>query len=264
MASNGEMLKKNKDLSEKYRSLLCPEGNLVAVKMIEDLKDWVQFKRPRKPQTLCQFMSQTRYLGRTVLVTAEDNLCYAAPDPMFGVKMPDDAPARYVGWQFANLEVSKKSMEAVPRFEPGKYEGIFLSSLERCPVEPDVVIFYGNASQMLVLYGAYLRERGGSLTCNLSNQLSCASVIVVPVKERRPNLVIPGNAVKLLSLPSNTDMLFGIPGFLLEEIAENAKKLRDNGGSRYPAAWQHIGWEPQPPIGDLLKWEGGEASWLKK
>ncbi|HDM79117.1 MAG TPA: hypothetical protein ENG51_22040 [Deltaproteobacteria bacterium] len=264
MAANEEMLQKNRDLSGKYKDLLCPEGNLVAVKMIEDMKDWEDVKRPRTPRTLCQFISQTRYLGRTVLAKPEDISCYAAPDPIFGVKMPDDAAMRYVGWQFANIEASKKTMEVIPRFEPGKYKAIFMTRLDKCPVEPDVVIFFGNASQVLVLYGAYLRERGGFLTFNVSNQLTCASVTVVPIKEKRPNLTIPGNAWKLLALPSNTDLIFGIPGFLLEEIAESAEQLRNTGGSRYPAAWQHIDWEVQPPIGDLLKWEGGRASWLKK
>jgi len=259
-----ETVERNKELSRKYKDLLCPEGNLVAVKMIENMEGWEKVKRPPKARTICQCISQTRYIGRTVLVKPEDNACYAAPEPLFGVKMPKDAHMRYVGWQFATEEAAKKSFEVVPSFEPGKYKAIFLTPLDRCPVEPDVVIFFGNASQMLVLYGAYLRERGGYLSFNVSNQLTCVGVTVVPMKENRPNLAIPGNAWKLLALPSNTDLIFAIPGFLLDEIAESAKKLRSTGGSRYPAAWQHIDWDAQPPIGDLLKWEGGAPSWLKK
>ena len=264
MSTNEEILRKNEDLSGKYKDLLCPEGALVAVKMIEDLHGWEEVKRPRSPHTLCQFISQTRYLGRTFFVEPEDVSCYAVGPILFGAKMPDGVPERYVGWQFGNVEAARKSIDVVPRFELGKYQAIFLSSLDRCPVEPDAVIFFGNASQMLVLYGAYLRDRGGYLTFSVSNQMTCAGVTVVPIKENRPNLVIPGNAWKLLALPSNTDLIFSIPGSLLEEVAESAKKLRAGGGSRYPAAWQHLDWEAQPPIGDLLRGEGGAPSWLRK
>ena len=82
-------------------------------------------------------------------------------------------------------------------------------------MEPDAVLFFGNASQMLVLYAAYLRERGGYLTFAVSNQAGCAGATVIPIRDGRPNLVIPGNAWKLLALPSNTDMIFSIPGSLL-------------------------------------------------
>lgn len=264
MPTNEEMLNRNVDMSERYKDLLCPEGSLVAVKMIHDVSAWKEAKRPRNPRTLCQFISQTRYVGRTIFATADDISCYLAPDPLFGVKMPDDAAGRYVGWQFSTEEASKKTLDQVPRFEPGKYKAIFLSALDRCPVEPDAVLFFGNASQILVLYAAYLRDRGGHLTFNVSTHAGCASATVIPIKDGRPNLVIPGNAWKMLALPSNTDMIFSIPGLLLEEIAENATKLRATGGSRYPAAWQHLDWQIQPPIADLLGREGGGPSWLRR
>jgi uncharacterized protein (DUF169 family) len=264
MSTNEEILARNAALSEKYKDLLCPEGSLVAVKMIEDLQGWDKIKRPRNPRTLCQFISQTRYLGRTIFAHPEDVSCYAAASLLFGTEMPEGVPERYTGWQFSNEEAARKTIEEVPRFDPERYKAIFLSSLENCPVEPDAVIFFGNASQMLVLYGAYLRDRGGHLTFSVSNQMTCAGVTVVPIKEDRPNLAIPGNAWKLLALPSNTDLIFAITGSLLEKIAESATMLRATGGSRYPAAWQHVDWEVQPPIGDLLKREGGGPSWLRR
>ena len=104
MPTNGEMLTKNADMSVRYKDLLCPEGSLVAVNMIQDLSAWEKAKRPRSPRTLCQFISQTRYVGRTIFATADDISCYLAPDPLFGVKMPEDAAGRYAGWQFRYLK----------------------------------------------------------------------------------------------------------------------------------------------------------------
>jgi uncharacterized protein (DUF169 family) len=264
MPADKAQAQKNKEISEKYKDLLYPEGNLVAVKLIQDTQGWEKVKRPNRPLALCQFISQTRYIGRTVLIKAEDISCYAPAENLFGVKMPADAPSRYVGWQFSNEEAAKKSIEVIPHLEAGRYKAVYLGPLDRCPVDPDVIIFFGNAAQMQVLISAYLRDRGGALNFNAGNQLGCASAIVVPMKEKRPNLVIPGNAVKLLALPSNTDMFMGIPGFLLGEMADNATKLRETGGSRYPVPWAYISWVPQPPIADLLKREGGGPSWLKR
>jgi len=261
--SNDE-LKKNEEIAKQYKELLCPEGNLVAIKMLADLEGWEKVKKPKKPRTLCQLISQTRYIGRTILAEAEDISCYAVPSYLFGTKMPEGAAKRYVGWQFATEEAAQMSFSALPNFDKGLYKAIFMTPLERCPVKPDTVIIFGNASQMLVLYSAYLRNRGGDFTIKAGNQGTCIRVTVAPIKDNKPYLAIPGNAWKLLALPSNTDLIFSMPADFLEEIAESAQQMRKTGGSRYPAAWQHIDWDPQPPIGDLLKTEGGAASWVKK
>ncbi len=261
--SNDE-LKKNEEIAKQYKELLCPEGNLVAIKMLSDLEGWGKVKKPKRPRTLCQLITQTRYIGRTFLAEGADISCPGVHPYLFGIKMPEGVAKKYVGWQFATEEAAQISFDALPNFEKGLYKAIFITPLKRCPVEPDTVIIFGNASQMLVLYSAYLRNRGGDFIIKAGNQASCIRVTVAPIKENRPYLAIPGNAWKLLALPSNTDLIFSIPIAFLEEIAESAWKLRRTGGSRYPAAWQHIDWDPQPPIGDLLKTDADAASWLKK
>lgn len=260
-----EILKRNQEMAQQYKDLLCPDGHLVAFKMISNLDGWEKFtnRKPRRPRTLCQMLSQTRYIGRTILTEAEDLSCYAVPALFFGEEMIQGAAMRYVGWQFETEEAAQKSFDALPRFEKGRYRAMFMTPLERCPVEPDTVLIFGNASQMLVLYSAYLRNKGGDFSVSLGNQATCVRVTVGPIKEGTPKLSIPGNGWKLLALPSNTDLIFSIPGNLLEEIAKNAWTLRNTGGSRYPAAWQHIDWDIQPPIGDLLKTEGGGPTWLR-
>lgn len=258
-----QALKKNKEISEQYKSFLCPEGNLVAVKMLKDLDGWEDIKRLKRPRTLCQAICQTRYIGRSILIGPGENACYAVDACFFGKEMPPDAHKMYVGWQFSSEEAAKKTFEVLPKFghEDG-YKAIALIPLEKCPVDPDAVIIFGNASQMLVLYGAYLRTRGGDMLYRAGNNGTCLRLIVSAIKEQEPKLVVPGNAMKMLGLPSNTDLIFSIPGFLLEEIAENAWLLRKTGGSRYPVAWQHIDWDIQPPISSLL--QKGGPDWVKK
>lgn len=257
-----EILKRNRDFAKQYRDLLCLEGNLVAVKMLKSVEGWEGVKRLKNPRTICQVITQTRYIGRSVLVCPGDNACYAVDACFFGAELNPDAHKMYIGWQFADEAAAKKTFDVLPVFgvEDG-YKAMVLTPLEKCPVEPDTVIIFGNASQMLVLYGAYLRSRGGDLTFKAGNNGTCMRLIISPMKEQEPKLVIPGNAMKLLGLPSNTDLIFSIPGSLLEEIADNMRQLRNTGGSRYPVAWQNIDWDIQPPISSLL--QKGGPDWMK-
>jgi len=258
-----EILSKNKELDSRLRGVLSPEGYLVAAKFLTTMEGYENVKLPRKPRTLCQYISQVRYIGRTILIPKENyQTCYMANYILGFKELKPDAHKRYVGWQMATAEAAKKTFETIPRVDMGKYEAVFLTPLGRCAVEPDSVVFIGNASQALVIVAAYLHTRGGALTSQNSGMGVCAQAIVAPMLSGKPALSLPGNAWKLLALPSNTDLICGIPGNLLQEIADNAEFMRARGGSRYPAAWQHIDWDIQPPIGDLLTADG-KASWVK-
>lgn len=259
------VLQKNKNLALQYREVLSPAGYLVAVKMLKSLQGFEGVRKPARPRTLCQFLSQTRYTGRTVLVTAENVGCYAAgPFLGLGVDLPESAAKRYVGWQYANIEASQKTLDAVPKFERNSYKGMLITPLERCPDTPDVVLFFGNIAQILVGMNAYLRNRGGTLNFDASHYGTCAYAIVPPVKTGLPTMSFADNAWRLLAFPSETDLIYSIPGGLLEEIAESARQLRATGGTRYPVAWQHLDWDVQPPLGDLLKRDTAGPTWLKK
>jgi uncharacterized protein (DUF169 family) len=134
-----------------------------------------------------------------------------APEILGFKQMPKEAWKRDVGWQMATEEAGKKTMHAVPRFRVGEYSAVLLSPLQRCPVTPDVVILFGNVSQMLVIIAAYLHSRGGCLTFGATGMGVCGTVIVSPMQEKKPTLGIPGNAWKLLALPSDTDLVCGVP-----------------------------------------------------
>lgn len=261
-----ETLEKNQMLNQKFTQLLRPAGYLVAAKMLaslDELEGQVKAKKPHGRRTLCQLIGQTQLLGRSSLSTVEEQKCYLGKQVLGFQETIPEAYKRYVGWSMDNLEAARKTYETVPKFELGKYSAVYLSPLEYCPVEPDSVTFIGNASQMLVLIAAYVHKRGGALHFSSSGWGVCGTALAAPVIEGAPKLGIPGNAWKVLALPSDTDLIMGIPYGLMEELLENAEFMRTRGGSRYPAAWQHIDWDIQPPIGPLLE-DDGMPSWIKK
>ena len=129
-----------------------------------------------------------------------------------------------MGWQMSTEEAAKKAYEAVPKLKPGEYSGVLISPWEWCPIGPDVVIFFGNASQILVIVTAYIYDKGGTLSFSANGIGTCAGAIIVPIKENRPNIVLPGNP-KVLFLPSDTDLLCGIPGSLLESMLKGCSSF---------------------------------------
>lgn len=257
-------LKLNESLAREFRETLPHEGYLVAVKMLKksEIDTVGEAKHPRPGNTLCQLIAQAHYFGRKLLVGPEDQICYASPYILGMGHLPEDAWKRYVGWQVRTEEAGRKVFEAAPRFPSGRYDAVFLSPLEKCPVAPDVVIFFGNASQMLCIVAGYIADRGGVLKAELNGMFSCGGLIVSPVQKGHPNVVIPGNPFRLLALPDK-ELGCGIPGNMVEALVENMRFMKANGGSQYPPVWQIVQWAVQPPIGDVLK-PDGFPSWLRR
>jgi uncharacterized protein (DUF169 family) len=259
-----DQLRSNEKVAKEYRETLQHEGSLVAVKLLKksEIETIGQVKHPRPGNTFCQLIGQTHYWGRMHLIEPDDQACYAPPS-IFGMReLPKEAWKRYVGWQVKTEEAGRKIFETMPSFPKGMYDAIFLSPLERCPVSPDVVIFFGNASQMLCIIAGYLADRGGSLKAEFCGMFSCGSLIVTPIQKGYPNIVVPGNPLRLLAVPDK-ELGCGIPGNILGALVENMKFLKARGGSQYPPAWPAVQMPAPPPISELLK-PDGVPTWLKK
>lgn len=254
----------NLGMAKEFREVLPFAGYLVAVKMLKpgEANTVKDAKHPRPGNTLCQLIAQVHYLGRRHLVRVEDQVCYAPPYLFGSGDLPAEAWKRYAGWQMKTEEAAKKTIETASKFPQGRYEAIYMTPLERCSVSPDVVVFFGNASQMLVIVASYLAERGGALPAEFSGMMSCSGLIIVPMLQGRPNIVLPGNPARILALPDR-ELGCGIPGSMLAELIANMQFMKANGGSQYPPTWQIIQWPVQPPTSEMLK-PDGTPSWVKK
>ncbi len=92
---------------------------------------------------------------------------------------------------------------------------------------------------------------------------ACGMVIVLPMKENKPRLTLPGNATRLMCLPSETDLICGIPGGLLRETLEGMEFLFRRGASRYPPLWEHVHLEPPPFVAGVIRRENAGPIWLR-
>jgi uncharacterized protein (DUF169 family) len=246
----GEWLKA---ISDEYRRHLNLEGFPAAVKMIdkvEMLKEIHHKGRPvkivEKNLLICQLISQARFYGRVVAGIGESlSLCRLGGDAM-GFEV-DDYTHVYAGTYFAGEDAAKKMIAGMPKLERGKYKAMLVGPLDRIPVEPDVVVIYGNVAQMLRIINGYLYDTGDRLDFSASGDAGlCSDTVAIPMITGKPHLAVPCNGGRLMSLPNQTDMACGIPFSELEHILEGIKFTGKNVPVMYPAAWQHIDWEAPP------------------
>lgn len=242
-------------MSDEYRHYLGLQGFPVAVKMIADVAELDEIYHKGKPVRrlsknllICQLLAQARFYGRVIAGEEKNlNLCRLGADAV-GFEVTDYTHV-YSGTYFTSDQTARKMIETMPKLERGKYHAILVAPLDRSPVEPDVVVFYGNAAQMLRIVNGYLYNKGGRLDFSCSGDAgACCDPIVIPMQTEKPSIGIPCNGGRIMSVPNETDLMCGIPFKVLGEVLDGIKFTATNVPVQFPTAWQHIDWEPQPPV----------------
>jgi len=234
-----------KTLSDEFVRLVRLQSYPVAVKMLKSLSELegLDIKRPDRKLALCQLIGQAYFVGHRRVATLEElkDMCPLGCAALGFMKPPRAYTEGlvYLGSYHLTKEIGKSVIESIPKFDLGEYSGVLVSPLEKCPLEPDVVIFGGNVSQMLVFVRAYLHNRGGRLNFDTCAMAGCADLIVTAMRTGKPAVALPCLGYRLLSFPSDTDLLCAVPGGLLEDTLEGIK-FNYEGGVVYPTAWQHI------------------------
>lgn len=253
-----------KAIAGRYDRLLRLSTYPVAVKLFQDVKELEEVKDERgrpvrrvRPAlgerlTVCQFIAQARYLGVTLGAVAETiSFCKPGAVAMGFTELPEDYPDNYVGAYFTTEEVARKTLAAMPRFEAGKYAAMLVSPLERAPVDPDVVLFYGNSAQIIRFVWAYLCDKGGRLDFSCCGLAVCADVIVPPIQTRKPAIALGCMGGRLLSWPSENEVVCGVSADILEDVLKGME-FNQRAGVMYPVPWPVINFEPQGFIRQVL------------
>ena len=246
-----------KGLAQEFNDYLKLTTFSVAVKLIQDPQTLSEVHSEGKPVrqvqkqlAVCQILAQARYVGRVIAGTCQTlNLCRPGAHAFGFEKFSIEEIARpYIGSYALNREIAIRGTEGIPRLEFGKYKALLAAPLDKIPVLPDVVLFYGNTAQMMRLIHGYNYERMERLTFTTNGEAGgCSDPVITPLLTRKPSLAFPCNGARILSWPSDDEAVMGIP---LECLMTTLRGLQatHRGGIRYPIAWQHIDWEPQPPV----------------
>jgi len=229
----------------------------VAVKMLKDMKELEEIRdekgRPLRvitdhKLTPCQFIAQSRYWGAFQAAPGEILTMCASP---FGWReVPEDYPDGYVGAYFTEPSIARQVVQSFDRFAMNEYAGMLCAPLERITVDPDVVMITGNTAQVMKLVHAYNHNKVEGVQADTHGIGVCSEMVIRPLHTGKPNIFLPGNAIRIMSWPSDDDAGFAMPGKFLEDVIEGLE-FNTKGMVRYPVTFMYIDWEP--PQGTVLR-----------
>ena len=212
----------------------------VAVRMVkpgEELPERV--KRPLKDMNIrvatCQAISMARRYGWVIAVGEEDISCPLTA-VVFGFRKTSDFYLRgqaCQGLYTETVEAGKRSEDGVEKYSYGEYEYALVAPLHRTPFDPDVIVIYANAAQVLRLLTAALWKSGGRLTSSFGGRIDCAEEIIVPQRSGNCEIVLPCLGDRIFAQTQDHEMAFTIPKNRVSEIMEGLEGTHKS-GVRYP------------------------------
>lgn len=217
--------------NETMRSTLRLDSNLVGVKFLESADDApegaVSPKRDLgKHIATCQGFSMARYNGQTVVMTKEDEWCWA---PLVGYGQVDCSE----GTESFDTVVSCLMIEDMqaaarfyadeyPRFELDKYKAWVIAPLSTMDFEPDVVLAWGDPYKINWLCLIAKRLEATTIVSNFDGIDSCVYEMVNTMSRDSYQVCFPdcGEVVRARTL--QTDATFCIPASKLQAFMDCA------------------------------------------
>ena len=255
-----------KQLYEALNSHIRPDTFPVAVRMVphgEDLPE--RTKRPARDMdiqvTICQGVAFSRRYGWAVAVGAEDLNCPLAAS-VFGFKPYLDYMAQgHACFQMytESLEAGAKTELDTEKVEYGSYQYVLSAPLHRTAFEPDVCVVYGNSAQVMRLVIGALWKEGGRLESSFAGRIDCADEILVPLRTKKPEVILPCNGDRIFAQTMDHEMAFSFPWDWAERLVEGLEGTH-KGGVRYPIP-TFLQYSPKyPPHYEKMNeiWENGE------
>ena len=231
------------ELREKGRYLqdfLRLKSQPVGVSFLEgDREIPPRVKRPRDRGiaiTICQAMTWARIYGWAVAVEREDNICIPAGLAfrfLESSRMSNaQALSRYMveaGWSSFPEEPENWSILEKP------CRTILMEPLIKAQVEPQVVVIYGDPSQIVKLIHGYSYSSGKRIRTRITGRVACSDCLIAPHLLNEPVISIPGTGDRVLSATQDSELTFSLPCSMLDDVlkgmGEAGKKI---GGNRYP------------------------------
>jgi uncharacterized protein (DUF169 family) len=234
--------KKAEALNRFIRPLTFP----IAVKLVKSVDEFPEkTRRPSRDMgfktNVCIGMTMARKYGWTVGMTAEDNACliaaytYGWSEPESGAKKAL-ADFLQVMKYSANENAAKATMEAVEqvKLSKGTYAGVVFSPLEWTKIDPDLVLIFCNAAQLMRLVHGATQETGVPLQSIFSGRGgTCTEGVLQTFKTGQPKVVLPGNGDRVWAMVQDGEMAFTIPANQLDSVI-NGLEATHQTGIRYP------------------------------
>ena len=227
----------------------------VAVKFLKDKSNFPE--KTRRPSivlgkriTICQGVTLARTYGWTVGLTKEDLICVPAMIA-FGLSGTAD-PVETLGKLFCEVDFSQteenglKEVREMVRLENEDSEAIVLAPLQKGLFNPDTVAIFGNPAQVMRMVQGLVFEEGCRVSGNFGGKVECSEYLIAPYHTQASRVAIPGMGDRIFSMTQDDEMVFAIPGMLLENLVSGLKNAGEKIGARYPVTF-YQNFQPEFP-----------------
>jgi len=213
----------------------------VAFKLLEKTEDLARLpylRRVSHKSTLCQLISLVRSFDWTVGADLDDFLYSMCPSIIGLTEVPElmrDGTFRSLVWT-KTREDGKKYENSVPRLPAGKYRAVALAPLVYNPFDPDIVLFYANPAQMMLLVNALQFENYEVMRFSCVGESSCADVIARCYLEGKPSLSIPCYGERRYGHAQDDELAMAVPAGMMDKAWRGLEALYKR-GIRYPISY---------------------------
>lgn len=238
-----------KQLNEKMNMYLRPQNFPVALRMVSSASDIPsKAKMPKRDLgvrvALCQGIAMARRYGWVTAQCTDDMVCPAGALTVgFYPPLKEFLDGTFAMPFWSEQKIRARISQNIPRLEYGKYKYLIASPLERAVFEPQLILFYGNAAQVVRLVQAHLAETGEPITSSFMGAFACSSEITKALQIDECQVIIPGGGERSVAWVGDHELCFSIPMSKVEMIMHGLEETH-NAGTRYPVG-TYLTYEPE-------------------
>jgi uncharacterized protein (DUF169 family) len=193
---------------------------------------------PNRTFTYCQVPFMVRVLGLTVGITRDDQMLDRCMR-LHGLKDPDDESMKRESFMLSTTwlpspEEAMKQQGDYPRIPAG--EAIVAAPLTDEKFEPDVVSFYGNAAQIMMMMCGLQKEKYERFQFSFIGEGACADSLAQCFVSGKPALAIPCYGERALGQVADDEIVIALPPGEIEKSLSGLKKLA-RAGLKYPVTY---------------------------
>jgi len=222
------------EMSDVLKSSLGIRDHIVGVRLFkseaEIPKDLDQIERPFR---YCSMVQTARLEGTSFLARADYHECKGGSSGLGLEACPENIKSGSLYFdklhKCETKEVGTSIAANMPRLLPGSTIATYVAPLDKMVMNPDVVIFVGNALQARRIVQAVEFKKGGRSTFNTAGiQSFCVDATSSPYLKGEVNVSLGCDGSAKNAGLADVDVVVGIPFAMMEDICT---VLRDN----YPA-----------------------------
>lgn len=220
------------EMSDILKSTLGLESEPVGVVLFKSEEDIPKdLKEIEKPMPYCGMVQRARR-GDVLFARLDKHDCKGGASGIGLVECPENISTGKLYFSKLNKSatqtVGQRIASSMPRLPAGSTVATLVAPLSKLNMDPDVVIFVGNALQARRIVQAVMYRRGGRMNLDTAGiQSFCVDATASPILKGDVNVSLGcDGSAKKTGLADN-DVVVGIPFEMLEDICRVLKERHE-------------------------------------